>query len=95
MTEFNVTINGIDVRACYTEDNIREIFLPMLRRLTELHQRKGKRILAMLATPTGAGKSTLLCLLEKLSKEHSDVENIQTIGMDGFHRRLEGSVRSC
>ena len=89
MTEFNVTINGIDVRACYTEDNIREIFLPLLRRLTELHQRKGKRILAMLAAPPGAGKSTLLCFLEKLSKEHSDVENIQTIGMDGFHRRQD------
>ncbi|MBQ7583799.1 MAG: nucleoside/nucleotide kinase family protein [Lachnospiraceae bacterium] len=89
MTEYNVTINGIDVCARYTEDNIREIFLPLLGRLTELHHKKGRRILAMLAAPPGAGKSTLLSFLEKLSKEHPDMKNIQTIGMDGFHRRQE------
>lgn len=89
MIEHNVTINGIDVNACYTEDNIREIFLPLLRGLTALHQRKGVRVLAMLAAPPGAGKSTLLSFLERLSKEHADIETVQTIGMDGFHRRQE------
>ncbi len=89
MIEHNVTINGIDVNARYTEENVREIFLPLLSTLTELHQSKGRRILAMLAAPPGAGKSTLLSFLERLSKENEDVESIQTIGMDGFHRRQE------
>lgn len=89
MIEHNVTINGIDVNARYTEENVRDIFLPLLSTLTELHRSKGRRILAMLAAPPGAGKSTLLSFLELLSREHEEVESIQTIGMDGFHRRQE------
>ena len=50
---------------------------------------KGSRILVMLAAPPGAGKSTLCSFLEKLSKEHEDLCNVQAIGMDGFHRRQE------
>lgn len=89
MVDHDVIINGIDVHAQYSEENIREIFLPLLNTLTELHRKKGKRILTMLAAPPGAGKSTLLSFLERLTKEHSEIENIQTIGMDGFHRRQE------
>ena len=85
----NVTINGIDVRAVYSEDNVRGIFIPLLETLTELHRQKGKRVLAMLAAPPGAGKSTLLSFLEKLSGDIPNVDKIQAIGMDGFHRRQE------
>ena len=85
----NVTINGIDVRAVYSEDNVRGIFIPLLETLTELHRRKGRRVLAMLAAPPGAGKSTLLSFLEKLSGDIPNVDKIQAIGMDGFHRRQE------
>ena len=89
MINHNVIINGIDVNASYTKKNVSEIFLPLLRELTNLHQKKGKRILVMLAAPPGAGKSTLLSFLERLSKEHPETEDIQTIGMDGFHMRQE------
>ena len=89
MTEYKATINGIDVHATYTEENIKEIFLPFLKTLAGLHERKGRRILVMLAAPPGAGKSTLLDFLESLAKERAGIENIQTIGMDGFHRRQE------
>jgi pantothenate kinase len=43
----------------------------------------------MLAAPPGAGKSTLLSFLEMLANEHRDMDDIQVIGMDGFHRRQE------
>ena len=89
MIEYKVTINGIEVCAQYTERAVQGIFLPLLKKLTELQREKGSRILIMLAAPPGAGKSTLLSFLEKLSREDSSLSDIQTIGMDGFHRRQE------
>ena len=89
MAEYRVTVNGIDVVAQYSERATNEIFLPLLKQLTELQQQKRKRILVMLAAPPGCGKTTLLSYLEKLSHEHEELGNIQVIGMDGFHRRQE------
>ena len=89
MIEHNVTINGLEVHATYSDRAVNEIFLPLLKHLTDMHQRKGTRILAMLAAPPGAGKSTLLSFLERLSREQPGITRIQTIGMDGFHRRQD------
>jgi len=89
MIGHRVMINGISVNAVYSERAVNEIFVPLLQQLTELQQRKGRRILVMLAAPPGAGKTTLLSFLEKLSREREDLGNIQVIGMDGFHRRQE------
>ncbi|MBE5918858.1 MAG: nucleoside/nucleotide kinase family protein [Pseudobutyrivibrio ruminis] len=83
--EYNACINGYDIQAHYSEQNIEEIFIPLLKRLTKMQQEKGRRILVMLAAPPGAGKSTLLDFLEHLSKTTEGVKAIQTIGMDGFH----------
>ena len=84
MMEHRVTINGIEVEASYSERAAGEIFMPLLDRLEELRQEKGRRILVMLAAPPGAGKSTLASFLSGLSGG-----KIQAIGMDGFHRRQE------
>ena len=89
MIEHLVTINGIEVAASYTEKAAEEIFLPLLRKLSELHRRKARRILVMLAAPPGAGKSTLLSFLCHLSSAQKDLVPIQAIGMDGFHRRQD------
>ena len=89
MVRHCVEINGIDVEAVFSEGEIHEIFLPLLRKLTELQAEKGRRILAMLAAPPGAGKTTLLSFLHSLSCEYADIGRIQVIGMDGFHRRQE------
>ena len=89
MIVHNVPINGIEVNAVYSERAVSELFIPLLKTLTELHRDKGARILAMLAAPPGAGKSTLLSFLEKLSHEHPGIDDVQVIGMDGFHRRQE------
>ena len=87
--EHDAVINGIRVRAVYSERSIREIFIPFLEHLTALQREKGRRILAMLAAPPGAGKTTLLSFLEKLARERDGIGKIQVIGMDGFHRRQE------
>lgn len=89
MINYDVKINGLDINATYTKENVQEIFIPLLKRLAELQREKGRRILVMLAAPPGAGKSTLLSFWENLSKEFEAVPEIQTIGMDGFHRRQE------
>ena len=89
MIDYNVNINGIDVNAYYTERAVHEIFLPLLQKITKLQKQKGGRLLVMLAAPPGAGKSTLLRFLEKLSNEDETLCDMQTIGMDGFHRRQE------
>ncbi|MBR0229084.1 MAG: nucleoside/nucleotide kinase family protein [Clostridia bacterium] len=86
--EHPITINGIDVRAQYSERAVKEIFLPLLKKLKDLRQEKGGRALMMLAAPPGAGKSTLLSFLERLAREQG-MEGVQSIGMDGFHRRQE------
>nr|AWI66871.1 nucleoside/nucleotide kinase family protein [Piromyces sp.] len=89
MIDYKININGLDVDAHYTEANVKEIFIPLLEKLTELQKKKSKRILVILAAPPGAGKSTLCSYLEKLSKETENVKEIQAIGMDGFHRLQE------
>ena len=89
MIDYDVTINGISVAASYSEQAADGIFLPLLRKLTEIQKEKERRILVMLAAPPGAGKTTLLSFLEHLSHDHNDLTAIQTIGMDGFHRRQE------
>ncbi len=89
MIEHSVMINGIEGTARYSERAVREIFLPLLTRMTFFQREKGQRILVMLAAPPGSGKTTLLSFLEKLSCEQEGLEPIQAIGMDGFHRRQE------
>ncbi len=86
---YDVNINGIDVHAAYSEDNIKGIFEPLLRRLADMMDYKGGRILVMLAAPPGAGKSTLASFLEYYAKEILPEVTVQAIGMDGFHRRQE------
>lgn len=86
MIDHRVTVNGIDVHARYSQNAVDGIFLPFLRRMTELKKEKGRRILVMLAAPPGAGKTTLNTFLSRLSREEAGVSPIQAIGMDGFHR---------
>ena len=89
MIEHDVTINGIEVAASYTVKAANDIFLPLLRKLSELQTRKAERLLVLLAAPPGAGKSTLLSFLNRLSVGQAGLVPIQAIGMDGFHRRQE------
>ena len=79
----HVIINGIPVDADFSNEAISTIFQPLLVRLHSMQETKGSRLLVMLAAPPGAGKTTLLSFLKTLDP------SIQTIGMDGFHKRQE------
>ncbi len=89
MIEYRAEINGIDIAAHYSERAVETIFLPLLQKLSALQRQKGRRILVLLAAPPGCGKTTLLSFLERLSREHPELQRMQVIGMDGFHRRQE------
>lgn len=81
--------NGIEISAAYSDREINEIFIPLLKHLSELQAKKNARLLVMLAAPPGAGKSTLSGFLEFLAKDAIAGKKVQAIGMDGFHRRQE------
>ena len=70
----------------FSEANVRDIFLPLLRRLTGMQQSKGGRVLVLLAAPPGSGKSTLAAFLRHLSLTEAGLCPLTVIGMDGFHR---------
>lgn len=78
-------INGLAHKVQYNQETIDSLFLPFLRRMTNLQQKKGQRFLVYLAAPPGTGKSTLALLLEKLSQMGDGIEQIQAVGLDGFH----------
>ena len=79
--------SGQAVQAEFSDGNVNDIFLPLLRRLTALRREKGRRAVALLAAPPGAGKSTLAALLEALSRQTPGLEAVTALGMDGFHIR--------
>ena len=87
--EYSVNINGLDIKAYYSDRSINEILIPLLKDLSDLYKEKGSRVLVMLAAPPGAGKSTLASFLEYLAKDIIPEIKVQAIGMDGFHRRQE------
>ena len=86
---FQIEVNGLLVNAEYTENNVAKIFLPLLRRWTELQKEKARRILVMLAAPPGTGKTTLANFLHLLSVSEPELCPVTVLGMDGFHRRQE------
>ena len=76
---------GQTVEAVFSEENVEQIFLPLLRRLAGLQGARGGRVLALLAAPPGSGKSTLAAFLRQLSLDTPGLAPLTVIGMDGFH----------
>ena len=87
--KYTLENSGFTVEADYSEDDIRGIFLPLLRHLTAMQHKKQGRVVALLAAPPAAGKSTLAALLQRLSREGPDLCPVTALGMDGFHRRQD------
>ena len=82
---FDFRVNGLMVQAEFPAGDVRDIYLPLLERLTRLQSEKKRRIAVFLAAPPAAGKSTLCCFLEQLSRENPSLTPVQCVGIDGFH----------
>ena len=80
-----MTVNSLPQKIRYNADTVEGLFLPLLRRLTEMQRAAARRILVFLAAPPATGKSTLLQFLEELARTHDELPQVQTLGMDGFH----------
>lgn len=78
-------INGFKCEALFSQKEIDNIYVPLLKNLRDLREKVGKRIIIFLAAPPAVGKSTLALFLEKLSKEIDGLTPIQSLSLDGFH----------
>lgn len=86
---YKFLVNSFEVNADYYEEDIENIFKPLLQQLTNIKKNKSRRILVYLAASPGVGKSTLASFLEFISKNEVDTPEIQAIGLDGFHYHQE------
>jgi len=82
-------INGLPVEAYFSDENITDIFLPLLDHLVSLFNDKQRRIVCFIAAAPGTGKSTLVSFLEYLFNKNNSNIKLQSLGMDGFHRYQE------
>ena len=83
--QYHAVINGYLVSAHYDDQNVEEIFIPLLRRLQQLHESCAARIIAFIAAPPATGKSTLVDFLSHLAAQLPGMPAVQALGMDGFH----------
>lgn len=84
----NVTlnVNGLSIPASFSDDEITEVHLPLLKKLSEIHKHSGnRRTIVFLSAPPGTGKSTLTTFWEYLCQQDDSLPKIQTLPMDGFH----------
>ena len=83
--QFAFQVNGLMIAAEFDARDREKIFLPLLRRLSQLQRSLNRRIVAFLAAPPAAGKSTLCLYLEQLSRTEAGLVPVQSVGIDGFH----------
>lgn len=83
--EYQYKVNGLETTVIYDDRTVEEIFLPMLRKWTTLQQKLKRRVIVFLSAPPGVGKTTTAQFLEYLSGREIDIEEIQAVGLDGFH----------
>ena len=83
--EYRFDINGFVTSAFYEDDAVELLFLPLLRRWSEMRRERGRRIFIFLSAPPGVGKTTLAQFLEHLSRTEPGITPLQAVGLDGFH----------
>lgn len=85
MKTYELHVNGHLIQAQFDEQNIQDLFIPLLKKWTQMQKEKNQRLLILLAAPPGTGKTTLSLFLEHLSQHTPKVTPLQALGMDGFH----------
>ena len=88
--DIKLNVNGFDIEAHFSQENIDELFMPLLRMLSDMQKAKRQRLIVYLAAPPGTGKTTLSIFLEWLSgsyleKPSNSIKKIQALSIDGFH----------
>ena len=81
---YQFKINDLEIEVDYPQEDIEEVYLPLLEKLTNLQKAKNRRLIVFLAAPPGCGKTTLSYFLQYLSNERKEITPIQALGIDGF-----------
>lgn len=82
---YTFDVNGFTQESVFHRDTVETVFIPLLRKWTDMQQKKGGRLIVFLAAPPACGKSTVARLLEHLSETTDGLLPIQAVGIDGFH----------
>ncbi len=82
---YNFKINGFSAEIAYSSETVKNIFVPLVQKMTALQKQKNERLIVFLAAPPAVGKSTLAEFLSFLSLQNDGFTPIQAVGMDGFH----------
>lgn len=80
-----LNVNGLNYVATFPDRDVRNLHLPLLRTLTRLQREKKRRLVVFLSAPPGVGKSTLTGFWQMLSRQDTDLQDLQGLPMDGFH----------
>lgn len=81
MFSADLTVNGLQVKAAYTEDDLQRI-LDLRKKIDDVRTCAGRRVIIFLAAPPAAGKSTLVIFMEQLTGFRW---SLKSVGLDGFH----------
>lgn len=87
--DYDFIINGLDVHASYPQQDVIEVYIPLLKKLSKLQNKLNRRLIVFVAAPPGSGKSTLCYFLQYLSQQDDSITELQAIGIDGFHYRTD------
>lgn len=87
--KISFNVNGLIVDAEYSETEVEELFIPLLKQIALLRTDKDLRLIVYLAAPPGSGKTTLSQFLEILYQKQDLPHTFKAISMDGFHYNQE------
>ena len=83
--EYTLLVNGFENTIDFNNDEVENVHRTILSKLSALYSAKKRRIICLYAAPPGTGKSTSTALWEILSREDSNLTNVQALPIDGFH----------
>lgn len=78
-------INGLEVEANYSDSSVENVFLPLLNKMISLQKEKNRRVIIFFSAPPATGKSTLLAVLPEIAQEKLGCDQMESVGIDGFH----------
>lgn len=85
MQEFDLSVNGLKVRAAYDSSTVDTVLIPLVKRWSNLAQGLGRRMVVFMAGAPGTGKSCCAEALEELSCTVEGALPLTAVGLDGFH----------
>jgi putative kinase len=85
MQEFELSVDGLKVKAAYDSATIDGVLTPLVKRWSNLARGLGRRMIVFMAGAPGTGKSCCAQTLEELSLSVEGALPLTAVSLDGFH----------